>query len=359
MIRSRVDTRQGAGASTLAQVQAAIPDGTALLSYYSLPDSLLLWTVRPHAVSLARIPIGRDAIYQQVKAFRAAIVARDRAATAADATHLYDALVRPAQLAPGEAVVIVPHGDLHYLPFAALRDGGHWMAAQRPVSYAMSATGFAQAPPLPGHGMNILALGDPDLGDPSAALPAAASEVTGIKAVFPGAAVFIGKDATRQRFVAAAPAVDVAHIAAHAVIDHVDPIYSAIWLAGPTPLQGRLEAHDIYGLPLQHVDLVVLSACATGMGAVANGDEFYGFTSAFLAAGARNVIVTLWPIYDPSTAVLMESLPAPAPRRDRPCAATGAAGPHCQQGVCRSAVLGCFPSCRRCAARAGVEPWQA
>jgi hypothetical protein len=41
------------------------------------------------------------------------------------------------------------------------------------------------------------------------------------------------------------------------------------------------------------------------MGAVVNGDESYGFTPAFLASGARNVIATLWPIDDASTAVLM------------------------------------------------------
>lgn len=308
MIRSRVRLNPVAPVSSLAQLQATIPGGTALLDYYTLPGSTLLWTVRHGSVSLVQIPLGRDALYTRIKEFRAAITSRSRHATESAAEYLYGFLVEPAHLAKEEAVVIVPHGDLHYLPFSALRDRGQWMVQQRPVSYAISTTAFAQASERPpAQPLSILALGDPDLGDPAAALPAAASEVRAIREQFPAASIFVGKEATRERFVTDAPAVGVAHIAAHAVIDHVDPIFSAIWLAGPTPLKGRLEAHDVYGLPLSKVDLVVLSGCATGMGAVVNGDESYGFTPAFLASGARNVMVTLWPIDDASTAVLMHS----------------------------------------------------
>jgi len=316
MIRGRARQSPAAPLSTLAQVQAAIPNGLALLDYYTLPTGTLLWTLRRGSVSLVQIPLGRHALYTLIREFRAAIVSRNRPATDSAAERLYESLVAPARLGTAEAVVIVPHGDLHYLPFSALRNGGQWMIQQRSVSYAISATAFAQAGsrPLPGH-LRILALGDPNLGDPAAALPAAALEVQQIKKLFPSAAIFVGAAATRERFVRDAPSVDVAHIAAHAVIDHVDPIFSTIWLAGPTPLAGRLTALDVYTMALSNLDLAVLSGCATGMGPVANGDESYGFTPAFLAAGARNLIVTLWPIDDASTAMLMHRFYADLPRQ--------------------------------------------
>jgi CHAT domain-containing protein len=73
---------------------------------------------------------------------------------------------------------------------------------------------------------------------------------------------------------------------------------------------GRLEVHEVFGLHLS-ADLVVLSACQTGLasGALADvppGDDWVGLTRAFLHAGARRVVATLWPVDDWATAALME-----------------------------------------------------
>ena len=81
MIRSRVKLNPAAPVSSLAQLQATIPSGTALLDYYTLPSSTLLWTVRHSSVSLVQIPLGRDALYARIKEFRAAIMSRNRHAT--------------------------------------------------------------------------------------------------------------------------------------------------------------------------------------------------------------------------------------------------------------------------------------
>jgi CHAT domain-containing protein len=136
-------------------------------------------------------------------------------------------------------------------------------------------------------------------------LPDAELEVKAIRRSFPAASVFTRADAASARLTGMAPERGIVHVAAHAELDRVDPIYSALYLAGPNPREGRLEAHDIYSLDLTGTSLVVLSACGTGMGRVARGDEFQGFTRAFFGAGAGNLVVTLWPIADTSTAALM------------------------------------------------------
>jgi len=66
-----------------------------------------------------------------------------------------------------------------------------------------------------------------------------------------------------------------------------------------------LEAHEVYELDLSRAGLVALSACSTGLGHVSRGDELWGFTRSFLAAGSRTLLVSLWPVEDEATARLM------------------------------------------------------
>jgi len=98
------------------------------------------------------------------------------------------------------------------------------------------------------------------------------------------------------------------HVAAHAEADQVDPLYSRILLANEGGRQNFLEAHEIIGMSMQGGALVTLSACESGLGKIAQGDEVLGFTRSFLSAGASSLIASLWPVSDDATAVLMGTL---------------------------------------------------
>ena len=101
------------------------------------------------------------------------------------------------------------------------------------------------------------------------------------------------------------------HFATHGVLDTERPSLSALVLSQVdekhNPQDGFLRVNDIYNTRLS-ADLVVLSACQTGLGKEVRGEGLMGLTRAFLYAGAPRVIVSLWNVNDRATADLMTAL---------------------------------------------------
>ena len=98
------------------------------------------------------------------------------------------------------------------------------------------------------------------------------------------------------------------HLAAHGGYNVANPLYSAIYLApggAGTAGDGRLEAHEVYGLDLKGNELVVLSACQTNVGELSAGDELVGLTRAFFFAGTPTILSSLWSVDDAATEALM------------------------------------------------------
>ncbi len=99
------------------------------------------------------------------------------------------------------------------------------------------------------------------------------------------------------------------HFATHGYLDTQRPGLSAIVLSlvdrQGKPQDGFLRAHDIYNLNLP-AELVVLSACQTGLGKEIKGEGLVGLTQGFMYAGARRVVVSLWNVNDKATADLMK-----------------------------------------------------
>jgi CHAT domain-containing protein len=96
------------------------------------------------------------------------------------------------------------------------------------------------------------------------------------------------------------------HIATHGFVNSEKPELSGILLAQDTTgnNDGILYSAEIYNLKL-NADLVVLSACETGLGKIKPGEGIIGLSRALLYAGAKNQIVSLWQVLDNSTSLLM------------------------------------------------------
>src|SRR5882724_787868 len=122
--------------------------------------------------------------------------------------------------------------------------------------------------------------------------------------------VAIGFDASRQTVTQTDfRKYRIVHFATHGVIDSKHPELSGIVLSlvdqAGRPQDGFLRLHDIYNLNLP-ADLVVLSACNTGLGKDVRGEGLIGLTRGFMYAGASGVVASLWRVDDEATAELMK-----------------------------------------------------
>lgn len=313
MVRNRVTLTAGSNVFTdtlgkavkPAEVAALLPERDVVIEFHVTDKKTQVWLLRAAGITAVTLPLERMQLALQVQEFRDSVSQRKASATQLGA-RLYDVLIKPLGLKPGENIVIVPHDALHYLPFQALRAGNAFLIEDFPVSYAPSASTLVA---VMRHAVvkkgRLLALANPDLGNPDLALPGAQIEVQQIAALLPESDTYFQRDATKSRLLQGAGKSRLLHVAAHAKSDPVDPLFSHIYLAGFNGESGTLEAREVYGMDLKEAALVTLSACESGLGKVSQGDEIWGFTRSFLSAGSSAIIASLWEVADDSTEMLM------------------------------------------------------
>jgi CHAT domain-containing protein/tetratricopeptide (TPR) repeat protein len=297
---------------TLAQAAARLPEGTALVHHAFLGRHLLAWAVtREGMVAWHLRTLDARVLGHHVRAFHRACAERGDHAEAG--ARLAEHFLRPLAgvIRESRALVILPYGPAHLLPFHALPWQGAPLGATRTVTYLPSAgvLPFLGSGTLDGTS-SALAVGNPcamawqsPLGGPPVRLrplPAAEAEAAYIASLFPGGRALLGAQATGAAVRAELGTAPVLHLATHGCLSAESPMLSALLLAGGD----ALPVHELMGLRLD-ADLVVLSACETGRGEASGGDEVLGLTRALLAAGARAAVVSLWPVDDESASLLM------------------------------------------------------
>lgn len=314
VVRNRVDAgvddRQLNGqVPRLDTTRNALKPNEAIVEFHSLEKTLIVWVLRKDGLTGHTLPISRADMDTAVTDMRNAIVRR-RPAALTYGDKLDALLIAPLGLRADERLIIVPHGALHYLPFQALHNADGFLIQRHAIALEPSASVAVQlAQRQQQVASNLVAFGNPTI-SPAYALPGAEVEVQGIAPLFTRNEVFLHSQATLVSFRTNAPAGRVLHVATHAQADTLDPLHSSILLAPPgQPADGpdMLLAKDIYNLKLNDVSLVTLSACETGLGRIARGDEILGFTRAFFYAGATSLIVSMWPVADESSALTMRT----------------------------------------------------
>jgi tetratricopeptide (TPR) repeat protein len=385
------------------RVKAHLPEQSALIEYlkynhhFHHPDSV---TPRYLAVVLTQdnapaiIDLGAaSAIDSLVERYRKHMLRvsaygklsdEDRAEYDKISSELYGKVWLPFEkhLAETELVLIAPDGALNMVSFAGLTEmGGSFLVEGLALHYLSCGRDLIRLreEAIPAEG--LFALGDPDYNAPIIArqsespapeystsdstyyaagnlrsscfdfedmllspLPATRSEVERILAGWreftdEPARVYIGADASEEKFKSDAPHNRVVHLATHGYFLGGEcwpelqdsKFYSNRGYAGENPLllsglflsganlcwqdfegmlaeDGVLTAYEVSAMDFSGTELVVLSACETGLGEVEQGEGVYGLRRAFQMAGAETVVSALWPVSDKWTARLMGSL---------------------------------------------------
>lgn len=341
------------------EIQERILDrDTALLHYELASERSFVWVVTSESVH------GRELAGQQQieKAAReaAGLLAQSHhrsmeGASQQALSHLSELLLTPvADLLDRERLLVVGDGALEYVPFSALpQPSASWEGEPEPMisrfeivrlpAVSMLA-GLRQkresSPPRRG-ALAVLAdpvfeIDDPrverqptiytePLSGPEAGVDGGDVDTEGFRRL-PGsrseAEAILRRVAPEERFLAldfeasrdtvlngTLRGYPIVHFATHAVVDPIQPELSGIVLS-LVDKEGRrqdgfLRVHEIYGLDLP-AELVVLSGCQTALGRELDGEGLIGLTRAFMFAGTRRLVVSLWRIDDQATAKLMD-----------------------------------------------------
>jgi CHAT domain-containing protein/Tfp pilus assembly protein PilF len=293
-----------------------------IVEYLVAERELLVWVIRPdQTIHAARLEIAGPKLQGLVDELRTRLEKDPTSGPAAPrltalARELNDALIQPIAAwlpaSPADQVVIIPHGPLAVLPFAALEDkNGRPLVARHTLGFAPAVSVFrytaAKRRPSGAPGAALVVA---DATGPSEAsmppLPGAREEGRLVaKRLAPAdVRLLVGTEATEAAFKGAAGSRRILHVATHGLISADRPLRSSLLLAPGDGDDGYLRVDEIFGLSLT-ADLVVLSGCSTGLGK-SSGDGIIGLGRAFIYAGTPAVVVSQWDVNDRATAFLMD-----------------------------------------------------
>ena len=285
-----------------------------------LEDRLELVLVTPFSEPARYpVPVGAAELNAAIVEFRQALTDR-RSNPQPIAQQLYDWLIAPMQAdldaIGAETILYAPDGALRYVPLAALHNGDQWLIESYRINHitAASLQDFNLRPtatPI------ILAAAfsegfhEFELGERSFAfngLPFAGVEVENLAAAFPGTTELMNDRFSRALVEPRMDSHTIVHLATHASFVPDSPAESFILFGNGDRLTlQELNTPEWRGR-FNRVELVVLSACETGVGGdrLGNGAEILGFGYLMQEAGAEAAIASLWQVSDGGTQVLMD-----------------------------------------------------
>jgi CHAT domain-containing protein/Tfp pilus assembly protein PilF len=314
--------RQTVDTADLNALRANLKQLNAVMIYpLILDDRLELIITTPDAPPLRRtVNVKREELNKTIVAFRSELNPNgDPADAKRHAQTLYNWLIKPLEAdlkaSNPKTLIYAPDGQLRYIPIGALHDGKQWLTERYAINLitAKSLTNLTQQPrqqpkilagAIGGKESDNLTVNVGSRSFSFAGLPFTNTEIDAIQSLQPNTQALKEKQFTLAAIKPKFADYNILHLATHAAIVPVNPENSFILFGGNT----TATLKDIENWTLSNFDLVVLSACETGLAGNfgdSNGEEILGLGYQFQSRGAKATIASLWRVADNSTQALM------------------------------------------------------
>lgn len=318
---------------SLSDLQKQLQAEEAILQYNVLDSSICLFVIKPQSWKIIQVPIPQANLLRKVSQLLLGLDSKEGFIDFRKAAYdLYKLLLFDAipELEEEQTLIVLPDGELHYVPFEILLSSYEqeanlgelpYLLRDYALCYHYTGTLFAESRKKGNPAPQAFGAFAPDFELVKAflaehdslnarygsfdltPLPGALAEVQGLGKLLKGAA-FTSAQASESLFWEQAKQFSVLHLATHAILNDKSPLYSGLALQGGAGEDGLVHAYELYNHYLP-ADLVTLSACNSGLGTFQKGEGSMSLAHAFSFAGARNVVMSLWPVEDASTKVLM------------------------------------------------------
>lgn len=275
-----------------------------VLAYAVLPDGLAIWTYDNRGVNARWIPNPSEGLQELAERFRelSSDPKSELPAMRRDARALYEALIAPVEqyLAPGRTLVIEANGWMARVPFEALLDSnGHYLIERASIVHSLGQDSQARLHSDNGISadMPALVLGSTasSAADGLIPLPDVAEEADTVAGGFHSPHLLKGREATLSVVRSDLPGAAVFHFAGHSI---AAPQRTGLLLESgdrKTDSPRLMDANVVRHLPLQNLQLAVLSACSTASGSTGS-NGFDNVTDALLRAGVPHVVASRWAV---------------------------------------------------------------
>lgn len=279
-----------------------------------LDDRLELVIVTADSPPIHRtVPVKKEELNQVILEFRQALLVPYKDSKT-PANKLYNWLIKPIEndlkQADAKTIIYAPDSKLRYIPLAALYDGKNWLV-QRFTINNITAASLTKLDNKPQQSLQALAAaftkGDytvkvSERQEIFSGLPFAKVEVENLAKTISGTRLILDSDFSPKITIPQMNDYKIVHLATHGMLVSGDPEDSFIMFGNGE----RVTLRDIENWSLPNVDLVVLSACQTGLGnKLGNGQEILGLGYQIQLTGAKASMASLWAVSDGGTQALM------------------------------------------------------
>ena len=301
-----------------------IPNGTVLLYPFILGDRLEIILFASNNIPTRRtVRISQEKLKTLISDFRAGLLDAGSEDFKAPSIELYNLLIKPIEADliqfKTKTILYAPDGQLRYIPISALYDGKQWLVEKYQISNLIAYTLSDFSSP-PQNSPNVLAgafggkAGERKFGH--TALPATVKEVQAIANSFNNSVTLIEEQFSRQAIESKFKNHNILHLATHAEFNTGSPDNSFIIFGNGD----KIRLNEITDWQIPNIDLIILSACQTGVGQLGDGVEILGFGYQVQKAGAKQALASLWTVDDTGTQTLMAAFYRELQKGDVPIA---------------------------------------